>query len=158
MAKVYVNGKSKCQKHFRNKVDINRVMRKHGFNLTGLLSSPAYARPEKPRYVDFTGVADYHTSCNKVSALKSEFDLMPVGIKKFFENDIGRYIEFMYNVSNPDPEMNTSTKAVELGLIKRSESPDEVKRRLVAQGVAEAEIAQLVQSEMEKKYPLKPKA
>lgn len=158
MAKVYKNGKSLCQKHFRNKVDINKIMRKYNFNLSGLLSSPAYVRPEKLRYVDFTSLDDYQTNCNKVAGLKSEFDKLPIDVKIYFKNNPGDYIEFMYNVSNPDEEKNTAAKAVELGLVNPDDTPARVRDRLIAKGVEEAEIEKAVQEEMEKKYPTKPVA
>lgn len=155
MAKVYKNGPSKCQKHFRKNCDMNMIMRKHNFNLSGLMSSPRFMTSDVPKYVDFKSQDDYQTNCNKVAAIKTAFEKLPANIKVVFQNDPGQYIEFMYNVSNPNKELNTREKAIELGLVPKIDSEQDIRARLVAEGVAKAELDMAVQAEMEKKYPAK---
>lgn len=157
MAKVYKNGPSKCQKHFRKSCDINEIMRKHKFNLSGLLTNPAHAITSPPKHTDFASVEDFQVNCNKVAAFKSAFELLPAQVKAALNNDPGAYVDLMYNVSNPDEAKNTREVAIELGLVPKRESANDVRQRLIAEGVAAAELKAAVQAEFEKKYPQPPK-
>lgn len=153
MATVYKNGPTKCQKHFRKSVDINQIMRKHKFNLSGLMSNPQFAPNQAPKYIDFTSQDDFQTNSIKVANIKSAFERLPANIKSQFQNNPGKYIDFMYNVSNPDETKNTRAKAVELGLVQLQDSTEEIRNRLIAEGVSKLELKEAIQAEYEKKYP-----
>jgi hypothetical protein len=154
MAKVYKNGPSKCQKHFRKSVDLNQKMRKHGFSLSGLMSSPANLPNQLPQYRDFTSVSDFQTLCNKVAAFKTSFECLPIDIKIRFKNSPSAYLDFMHNIGNPDDDKNTRKEAASLGLIESPDTEDEIKKQLVEKGVSELELEAAVKAEYEKRFPI----
>ena len=90
--------------HFKEECDINTILQK--FNVTGILPEA----PLSPRYGDFSGIGDYHTTLNRVMAAKDEFASLPAQIRARFENDPYKLIEFL------DDETNRE-EAVQLGLV-----------------------------------------
>ena len=57
------------------------------------------SNPRKPMYGDFTGVSDYQTALHSVKAAEGAFMALPADIRKKFENNPQKYIDFC---SNPD--------------------------------------------------------
>lgn len=100
-------GPSLTQQHFKDECDINFIL--HKFNVTGILPE----NPLSPRYGDFTGIGDYHSSLNAVRLAESEFGALPAGIRARFGNDPANLIEFL------DSEDNRA-EAIALGLIAGS--------------------------------------
>lgn len=94
-----------AQQQFRDEADINTILER--FGRTGEVIVPVRV----PEFGDFTEVADYHTAMNMIIEAQSAFDALPARIRKEFENDPGRFVDFVMDESNRD-------KAVEMGLIE----------------------------------------
>jgi phage internal scaffolding protein len=87
-----LSSESVVQQSFKKECDINVIMKK------------AQRSGELPQFNpgsfgDFTSYDDYHHSCNKVLAAQESFLELPSKIRTKFDNDPGRFLEF---VSNPD--------------------------------------------------------
>lgn len=99
------------QQQFKEEVDINTIIKR--FGLTGEL-------PENlamPQSGDFTGISDFHTAMNLVRASQEEFMRVPAEIRARFNNDPGRFIEFVEDDKNYD-------EAIKLGLAVKKPPPE----------------------------------
>jgi len=98
---------SRTQQHFKDECDINYVLK--NFGIDALAVSPL-----QPRYGDFTDVVDYHSALNAVIAAEDQFMALPANIRKRFDNDPSKLIDFMENPANRE-------EAESLGLVNKSE-------------------------------------
>lgn len=98
----------RAQQQFRDEVDINTIVRR--FGLTGEL-------PENPRialYGDLTGLPeDYRGMVEYVRGAEEAFMEFPAEIRKRFEHDPQRMIDFVMDEKNRD-------EAVSLGLVSKA--------------------------------------
>jgi phage internal scaffolding protein len=99
------NDISLTQQQFKDDADINVIMER--FNRTGEL--PALVAPGQ--FDDFTEVTDYHTAMNMVVSAQQAFQDMPARIRSRFENDAGKFVEFVNDPSN-------LAEGVELGVFE----------------------------------------
>jgi len=88
--------------------DINNIMK--NYSKTGVIQ---HARDVQGSYGDFTGVADYHESMNKVIEAQSAFMNLPSKIRRRFGNDPALFLEFVNDPSNLE-------EAVELGILEKT--------------------------------------
>ena len=93
-----------AQQQFRDEADINTILER--FGRTGELIVPVNV----PQFGDYTEVTDYHSAMNMVLEAQSAFDALPARIRKEFDNDPGRFVDFVMDESNRD-------KAIEMGLV-----------------------------------------
>lgn len=94
-----------AQQQFKDEADINVILER--FGRTGELIAPVRV----PQYGDFSQVNDFHTAMNAVRAAQEGFDAMPASIRARFNNDAGRFVDFVMDDSNRD-------EAIKLGLIE----------------------------------------
>jgi len=94
---------SVVEKHHKNEVDINSIMKK--YRITGFLESNA----SEGQYGDFTDATDFHTMKNRIIEAESDFARLPAHLRTRFNNDPGQLLSFL------DDPQNLS-EAQELGL------------------------------------------
>lgn len=101
----------KTEQSHKKECDISHIIKK--YDKTGLLT---HVSRMEARYGDVSG-ADYKAMADQVAKAKSDFELLPGKIRKYFQNDPGKLLEFMENPANRE-------KAIELGLISKKSDPD----------------------------------
>lgn len=76
------------------------------FNTTGLVTHVASGVPQ---YADVSEVPDYQAALAVVMEAEDQFSSLPADVRREFDNDPGRMLEFIQNPDNYD-------RGVELGL------------------------------------------
>lgn len=99
-------GESVTQQQFREECDINEIVRR--FGLTGEL--PDTYRP--PVSGDFTEVTDFYTAMLAVRRAEESFLQLPGQLRARFNNDPGRFLEFIEDAGNRE-------EAEKLGLLAK---------------------------------------
>jgi phage internal scaffolding protein len=94
-------GESLTQQHFKEECEIINIIKKHDRN--GIIE---HVQRGQARYGDFSEVADYREALDLVRDAKNEFMTIPSEIRKKFDNDPGKFYEF---VSNPDNKEELQT-------------------------------------------------
>lgn len=97
---------SLAQQQFKDESDINVIMER--FNRTGEVIAPV----RLPEFGDFTEVSDYHTALSRVREAQETFEGFPAHIRARFENDAGRFVEFVMDDANME-------EALALGIVER---------------------------------------
>lgn len=87
-------GDSLTQQHFKEECEVINIIKKHDRN--GIIE---HVQRGQARYGDFSEVHDYREALDLVRNAKEEFMAIPSDIRKKFDNDPGKFYEF---VSNPD--------------------------------------------------------
>lgn len=87
-------GESLTQQHFKEECDVINIIKRHDRN--GIIE---HVQRGQARYGDFSEVADYREALDLVRDAQTEFMTIPSDIRKKFDNDPGKFYEF---VSNPD--------------------------------------------------------
>ncbi|WNK14298.1 MAG: internal scaffolding protein [Microvirus sp.] len=95
---------TRAKQSFKEECDINTIVRR--FGITGEL--PVGVR--MPSYGDFTGLSDMHTALNAIAQAREAFDAMPADVRRRFDNDPAKFVDFC------DDEQNRP-EAVRLGLV-----------------------------------------
>lgn len=103
-------GDSRVEQHHRDRVNIVSIMERA--RKTGFMRQ----RIDQPRYGDFTSFEDFHDTQNRVLAAQAEFMTLPAKVRRRFDHDIGKMLDFI-----EDPE--NLQEAVELGLIADPNPP-----------------------------------
>lgn len=103
------SGESLTQQHFKEECDVINIIKRHDRN--GIIE---HVQRGQARYGDFSQVADYREALDLVRDAQDEFMTIPSDIRKKFDNDPGKFYEF---VSNPDNKEELKT----MGFI---ETPD----------------------------------
>lgn len=98
--------------------DINTIVRR--FGITGQL--PQGVRP--PQYGDFTGVTDYREALDAVIEADRAFMQMPADVRKRFDNDPARFVDFCSDPGNLE-------EARKLGLLMPEPVRDSLDVRVV---------------------------
>lgn len=105
-------------------VNINAIVKKHGIDLiakTNALLSPTF------RFDDVTG-NDFTEAMNILSKAQNTFDSMPSQIRKEFDNNPAKFLDFVQNPDNAD-------KMVDMGLAHPPQPPAEPVEVVVTQPV-----------------------
>lgn len=89
----------------RDACDVNLIVAKYA--KTGLMTN---IRTDKPMYGDFSSSVDYHESVFRLQQAEDAFMDLPANIRKRFDNDPGKLIDFLQDVNNRE-------EAVSLGLV-----------------------------------------
>lgn len=84
------------QQHLTEQTDINRIVKTYA--KTGV--APGNAR--NPLEIDFANVTDYHSAMNKIIEGEEAFMQVESGIRERFENDPGKYLNFVQNASEDE--------------------------------------------------------
>ena len=98
---------SLTKQSFKEECDINNIVRK--FETQGILPDNIRSNPQ---YGDFTNLPSYQESLNVVIEANERFTDLPAKVRKRFDNDPGKLIDFCQDPKNLD-------EMVELGLAKR---------------------------------------
>lgn len=101
---VDCGGVSKTEQSHKKACDINNIVKR--YIKTGLLKQ----RLSKGVYGDFSSIEDYQTCMNKIIDAQQDFMAVPSNIRKRFDNDPGKLIEFISDDDNYD-------EAIKLGLV-----------------------------------------
>lgn len=88
---------SRTKQEFRDECDINVLMKR--YQKTGLF--PQYPGAV-PRYVSNIGMPDYQEALGIVMAAKEEFAALNSELRKRFDNDPAKFLEFTNNPDNAD--------------------------------------------------------
>lgn len=97
----------------RDSADINKIIAKHGLDIiqkTAMLQSNEY------RFDDMEG-NDFQEAMEKVTKAQQSFDQLPHQIRKEFDNNPAKFLDFVQNPENTD-------KMVKMGLIKAPPEPE----------------------------------
>ena len=95
------SGESLTQQHFKEECDVINIIKRHDRN--GIIE---HVQRGQARYGDFSNVADYREALHLVRDAQDEFMTIPSDIRKKFDNDPGKFYEF---VSNPDNKEELKT-------------------------------------------------
>lgn len=109
--KIYC-GESRTKQGFKRECDVNILMAK--YQKTGVLPQ---IKPGQPVYGDFTQVSDYQSAQNMLISAREQFDAMPLNVRKKFNYDPGRFLEF---VENPENQQ----EMIDLGLATKKDYPE----------------------------------
>lgn len=90
-------GESLTQQHFKEECDVINIIKKHDRN--GIIE---HVQRGKARYGDFSEVADYREALDLVRDAQNEFMTIPSDIRKKFDNDPGKFYEFVSNPENKE--------------------------------------------------------
>lgn len=85
---------SRAKQSFKEEADINTIVRR--FGVTGELPSGVRV----PSYGDFSGVSDFHSAMNVVAQANEAFDAMPAAVRKRFDHDPGKFLDFVADRKN----------------------------------------------------------
>lgn len=96
---------SLAQQHAKEDADINTLVRR--FGITGTM--PQLDRI--PLQGDFHDITDFHTAANKILEAEQTFMTLPAELRKRFENDPHKFLDFTSDEANRE-EMG------KLGLLK----------------------------------------
>lgn len=88
---------SLAKQSFKDECNINNIMQR--FEKDGLVD---HVNKFNGDYADALGVEDYHTSLNQVMAAKEAFLTLPSRVRANFDNDPGRFMDFVDNPENID--------------------------------------------------------
>lgn len=97
-------GASRVEQDHRERVNINTIVAKA--RRTGFLPF----RNVQAEYGDFSAGVDFHTAQNRVIEAQARFQEVPSKIRKRFENDPGKLLDFLMDENNRE-------EAIALGLI-----------------------------------------
>lgn len=107
---------SLTRQEFVQESDLNNIMKRYASGLP-----PSLAGSRTPMFGDFSNIPDYQTSLQVVIDAQDRFADLPSAVRKRFDNDPGKLIEFLQNSDNRN-------EAVRLGLIdKPAETPADSK-------------------------------
>lgn len=85
---------TRTQQHFAEECDINFIAKRYG--LTGELPTVL----DLPKYGDFEGVFDFQTAQNSVRHAIEQFMTLPAHLRKRFENQPQKLLEFLEDPAN----------------------------------------------------------
>lgn len=90
------SGVSRTRQEFAAECDINNIMKK--YQKTGVLS---HFSPRQPQYLDLgDGVPDLMTAMNTVLVAERAFSQLPAVVRKEFDNDPTRFVDYAQNSEN----------------------------------------------------------
>ena len=99
------------QQDHKNRCDINRVIRR--YTRTGTIQ---HVSTFEKQFGDVTGI-DFKSAMDLTVAAQQTFDELPAYVRKEFQNDPGKLLEFMEKPENRE-------RAIELGLIDQTWTPE----------------------------------
>lgn len=100
-----IEGESLTRQAHQQECDINQIMAK--WQKTGIIE---HVNEFEGQYGDFTDLpADYQSALNQVMAAQEMFESLPSTVRRKFDNDPGKFLEFVDNPEN-------AGELVEMGL------------------------------------------
>ena len=104
----HTEGESLTQQHFQEECDIVNIIKRHDRN--GIIE---HVHRGQARYGDFSEVSDYREALDLVKNAQEEFMTIPSDIRKQFDNNPGKFYEF---ITNPD----NKTELEQMGFINKT--------------------------------------
>lgn len=104
-------GPSMTKQSFKDECDINTIMAR--YEKDGVVT---HVKEHEGQYGDFTLGFDYHDAMNRVHAARDMFMSLPAGIRTKFDNDPGKFLDFVSDPKNSDA-------MVEMGLKEKAPVP-----------------------------------
>jgi len=92
----HVFEETKTEQSHKSEVDINNIVARHGTELIAKIASL-----QKFTYDDVTG-NDFQESLNAIIKAKESFSLVPSEIRKHFDNDAAKFMDYIHNPDNKD--------------------------------------------------------
>lgn len=117
--KTDTSGPSMTKQEFADECDINNIMSQ--YQRTGMVQ---HVNRYGGEYSDVTGAVSFHEAQNIVLAAQNAFMSVPSSVRTKFDNDPGKFLEFVNNPENRD-EMK------KLGLLKEDSNGTETQRPVV---------------------------
>lgn len=110
--KTIVEGDSMTEQSHRDAVNINTIVARARKGILPAVTGNI------PNYGDFSSGLNFHEAQDRIADAKSDFMMLPVEIRKRFENDPAKMIDFVLNEDNKE-------EAIELGLLPQPAPPEE---------------------------------
>lgn len=107
-------GVGRTKQSFKDACDINKIVGRA--IKTGFLN---HCSTQVPSYGDYSNVPDYQTSIDIVSKANGQFSALPSEIRKRFDNDPVKFLDFVGDIKNKE-------EAMEIGLIPKPPVPPPV--------------------------------
>lgn len=104
-------GDSMTKQEFSAECDINNVMKR--YQKSGVIE---HRSSYEGRYGDFLDAPDYQTAANAIIAADEMFASLPSTVRREFDNDPVRFLEFVHDPKNED-------RIYEMGLAVRKPAP-----------------------------------
>lgn len=116
LSTLFFDGKSRTQQQFVEECNINTIVKR--FGLTGTVPVPR----KLPTYGDFSGVIDYQTALNSVLQAEESFSSVPSEIRRRFDNDPQKFLDFVVNPDNMDElrKLGLASPAPDVSIPKES--------------------------------------
>ena len=111
----------------KDKSCINKIIAK--YRKTGLIN---HVSAKQGSYGDFLGVSSYQEALDRVAIAQDDFSTLPANIRKRFDNDPGKFLDFMSDEAN-------QAEAMEMGLIPKPDVNKEVQEEKSSQEVESSE-------------------
>ena len=122
--------KGLTEQHHKDSVKMQNILKQYA---QGIMPSGAINPPE---YGDYTDIPDYHAAQNFIADTNSMFEQIPSKIRAQFDNDAGKYLEFISDPANKD--------AMDQLGIDTSHIPDDWQPPLTDEQKAEQRLNELV--------------
>lgn len=104
---LITDGPSLVKQSMQEETNINTIMAR--YEKTGLIKHVA---AHQGNYGDFVTGGDYHDHLNQIIEAREAFATLPATIRKRFDNEPAKFLEFVQDLENLD-------EMVEMGLSKR---------------------------------------
>ena len=114
-----IEGPTMAQQHFADECDINKIMAK--YQRDGLVTHVA---KYQGKYDDYTVMPDFQTALNTMKDAEEMFLSIPSEIRREFDNDPGKFVEFATDPENID-------KLREMGLAPKTRENMTVREKAV---------------------------
>ena len=88
---------TRAKQSFSADCDINNIMAR--YQKTGIITHVAAQQGD---YKDLPNYEDFHASMNAVAAANSSFASLPSSVRSRFENDPGKFLDFVQDEANAD--------------------------------------------------------
>lgn len=98
---------SRTQQQFKTECDVNTIMAK--YKKTGMIN---HFNKHQGFYGDFADGVDYRENLERLSRAQESFDDLPATVRKRFDNDPSKLLEFLSRKENKE-------EAITLGLIPK---------------------------------------
>lgn len=108
--------KTLTQQHFKDEVDINRIVSRAIQTGNTALFTPT----QRAQFYDCSVYKDYQAALDTIGDIEDDFLSLPSSVRKEFGNDPDKYVAFMSDPRNVK-------KAIELGLLESSGEPKPAK-------------------------------
>lgn len=104
-----------AQQQFKDECDINNIMKK--YSTTGEFT---HLTSKEGVYADFSQITDYRDMLDTVIYAQDAFNALPAEMRKRFDNDPGKLLEFIQDNKNYD-------EGVKLGLLNPRSTANPIK-------------------------------